>query len=117
VDPVPDPLLFFLVVPGIEPGPPDEEDELPHTFNKEKNLVREFVLCIYANKSSAVSSATCGYYSSNSNILNRDNAPHVLICCKTRAQHLGLHLMRYSTQMNLHSAPYRKQLHKTDNIR
>jgi hypothetical protein len=23
VDPVPDPLLFFLVVPGIEPGPPD----------------------------------------------------------------------------------------------
>jgi hypothetical protein len=23
VDPVPDALLFFLVVPGIEPGPPD----------------------------------------------------------------------------------------------
>jgi hypothetical protein len=23
VDPVPDPLLSFLVVPGIEPGPPD----------------------------------------------------------------------------------------------
>jgi hypothetical protein len=23
VDPVPDPLLFFLVVPGIEPGPPN----------------------------------------------------------------------------------------------
>jgi hypothetical protein len=23
VDPVPDSLLFFLVVPGIEPGPPD----------------------------------------------------------------------------------------------
>jgi hypothetical protein len=23
VDLVPDPLLFFLVVPGIEPGPPD----------------------------------------------------------------------------------------------
>jgi hypothetical protein len=23
VDPVPDPLIFFLVVPGIEPGPPD----------------------------------------------------------------------------------------------
>jgi hypothetical protein len=23
VDPVPDPLLFFLVVPGIERGPPD----------------------------------------------------------------------------------------------
>jgi hypothetical protein len=23
VDPFPDPLLFFLVVPGIEPGPPD----------------------------------------------------------------------------------------------
>jgi hypothetical protein len=23
VDPVPDPLLFFLVVPGIEPGPSD----------------------------------------------------------------------------------------------
>jgi hypothetical protein len=23
VDPLPDPLLFFLVVPGIEPGPPD----------------------------------------------------------------------------------------------
>jgi hypothetical protein len=23
VDPVPDPLLFSLVVPGIEPGPPD----------------------------------------------------------------------------------------------
>jgi hypothetical protein len=23
MDPVPDPLLFFLVVPGIEPGPPD----------------------------------------------------------------------------------------------
>jgi hypothetical protein len=23
VDPVPDPQLFFLVVPGIEPGPPD----------------------------------------------------------------------------------------------
>jgi hypothetical protein len=23
VDPVPDLLLFFLVVPGIEPGPPD----------------------------------------------------------------------------------------------
>jgi hypothetical protein len=23
VDPVPEPLLFFLVVPGIEPGPPD----------------------------------------------------------------------------------------------
>jgi hypothetical protein len=23
VHPVPDPLLFFLVVPGIEPGPPD----------------------------------------------------------------------------------------------
>jgi hypothetical protein len=23
VDPVPDPLLFFLVEPGIEPGPPD----------------------------------------------------------------------------------------------
>jgi hypothetical protein len=23
VDPVPDPLLFFLVVPAIEPGPPD----------------------------------------------------------------------------------------------
>jgi hypothetical protein len=23
VDPVPDPLLFFLVVPGIEPEPPD----------------------------------------------------------------------------------------------
>jgi hypothetical protein len=23
VDPVPDPLLFFLVVPGMEPGPPD----------------------------------------------------------------------------------------------
>jgi hypothetical protein len=23
VDPVPDPLLFFRVVPGIEPGPPD----------------------------------------------------------------------------------------------
>jgi hypothetical protein len=22
VDPVPDPVLFFLVVPGIEPGPP-----------------------------------------------------------------------------------------------
>jgi hypothetical protein len=23
VDPIPDSLLFFLVVPGIEPGPPD----------------------------------------------------------------------------------------------
>jgi hypothetical protein len=23
VDPVSDPVLFFLVVPGIEPGPPD----------------------------------------------------------------------------------------------
>jgi hypothetical protein len=23
VDPVPDPLLFFLIVAGIEPGPPD----------------------------------------------------------------------------------------------
>jgi hypothetical protein len=25
VDPVPDPLLFCLVVPGIEPGPPDRQ--------------------------------------------------------------------------------------------
>jgi hypothetical protein len=24
MDPVPDPLLFFLVVPGMEPGPPDQ---------------------------------------------------------------------------------------------
>jgi hypothetical protein len=28
VDPVPDPLLFFLVVPGIEPGPRDPTELL-----------------------------------------------------------------------------------------
>jgi hypothetical protein len=30
VDPVPDPLLFFLVVPGIEPGPPDLYNSSSH---------------------------------------------------------------------------------------
>jgi hypothetical protein len=27
VHPIPDPLLSFLVVPGIEPGPPDRENQ------------------------------------------------------------------------------------------
>jgi hypothetical protein len=30
VDPVPDPLLFFLVVPGIEPGPPSVAKNSDH---------------------------------------------------------------------------------------
>jgi hypothetical protein len=38
VDPVPDPLLFFLVVPGIEPGPPD--------LLREKFTFSEEILCI-----------------------------------------------------------------------
>jgi hypothetical protein len=47
VDPVPDPLLFFLVVPGIEPGPANvyRKNFFPLTvfyFNIKPNYLHSF---------------------------------------------------------------------------
>jgi hypothetical protein len=44
VDPVPDPLLFFLVVPGIEPGPPDL---YPRTLTTEASMYIYIYIYIY----------------------------------------------------------------------
>jgi hypothetical protein len=43
VDPVPDPLLFFffLVVPGIEPGPPDLYPRTLTTRPQRRSVINE----------------------------------------------------------------------------
>jgi hypothetical protein len=38
VDPVPGPLLFFLVVPGIEPGPPDLQPRTLTTIPQRRSI-------------------------------------------------------------------------------
>jgi hypothetical protein len=47
VDPVPDPLLFFLVVPGIEPGPPDLQ---PRTLTTRRQRRSPYVHNVHISK-------------------------------------------------------------------